>query len=726
MHASHKLLLLLLTCLAPAAVRGQKVPFVSGEEYQIRCLELPGAAVSPSSREAGALACVATDAPDSWWRITQEEPHKFLLRNAATRRYLTYDGVRTSWRRYLRLSQSDYGDLSRWNIYRGRTGLAISNSGRPAHYLNVRRHSYIVGSYQERSSLLTDNERFFLVNRKGQVVNVLGKDQLELPDQCYSNRKKGLAAKMGAPPLVASTTPSGGAAMPRPYAKAGVLDLVVNDVSPVREAGSDKYLFTVPRGKLGGRLEVKLAAAGAPEGKLYVDGKPLKDSGKHTFTDAGGGRTYSISLTDASGSTVAKARLQFTALPIVEITGTGFSRTSFRPGTFCLHDPDRPADAATLSAKFRHRGDYTAMFSKKNFGVKLLDATGHKLDRTLLGLRSDNYWILDAMVVDHARMRNRVGMDLWNDMATPPYYAASGRSVRTGVRGRLVEVFVNGAYQGVYNLCERTDRKQLQLAAGKKGEVRGCLYKSANWDTWTLLGASRSSGNPSGQQPPRYDNNSTRWGDWEAKCLPSGGTVKTDWRPLYDACALVSAGSDEQFCREVGRVFDLPAVADYYLFIELLHAVDNSGKNMYWAVHDVVKSPKLTPAPWDLDGTFGRNWAGHRSSCDANNDYRRYLQSNGTQNALFERLQKLNPDDWNKRLARRYRELRRTHFRPEALYGRFEAYFSLLKESGADQREAKRWRTSSNGALDFATEMTYLKRWIEARVACLDRQYGYR
>lgn len=79
--------------------------------------------------------------------------------------------------------------------------------------------------------------------------------------------------------------------------------------------------------------------------------------------------------------------------------------------------------------------------------MKLLDATGHKLDRTLLGLRSDNYWILDAMVVDPARMRNRVGMDLWNDMATPPYYAASGRSVRTGVRGRLVEVFVNGAYQ---------------------------------------------------------------------------------------------------------------------------------------------------------------------------------------------------------------------------------------------------------------------------------------
>lgn len=208
--------------------------------------------------------------------------------------------------------------------------------------------------------------------------------------------------------------------MPRPSVKAGALELVVNGVSPVREAGSDKYLFTVPRGKLGGRFEVTLAAGGALKGKLHVDGKPLKDNGKHTFTDAGGGRTYSISLTDASGNTVATARLQFTALPIVEITGTGFSRTSFRPGTFCLHDPDRPADAAKLSAKFRHRGDYTAMFSKKNFGVKLLDATGHKLDRTLLGLRSDNYWILDAMVVDPARMRNRVGMDLWNDMATPP------------------------------------------------------------------------------------------------------------------------------------------------------------------------------------------------------------------------------------------------------------------------------------------------------------------
>lgn len=733
MQHLHKVAAFLLALLGLAAAHAQSVPFVSGEEYQIRCLELPGAAVAPRADDPRAIVCTAASAADTWWRVTRQGDGQFLLVNTASGRFLTYDGVRTSIRRYAYLSTTDHGDRSRWNIYAATTALGVKNHSRGDQYLNVRRNIYVVGTYGETAASLTSNERFFLVNRKGKVVDEFYGKKVVLPATCYSNVKKALAAAPSMTSFIDNSTYFIGATVSRNGSSntsrgtaVGLLSFTINKKSPVYTAGTDKYLFSVPERKLSGSVEVHLAAASSSGGRLYVDGQPVPRNGKFTFTRAGRARYFRISQTNAAGDTVATARLQFTALPIVEIKTSGLSKHSFTDGTFCLHAPDASGADSTLRARFRHRGDYTSLLSKKSYGVKLVDAKGQKLDRSLLGMRSDNYWVLDALAVDPARMRNRVAMDLWGDMATPPYYAASARGARTAVSGRLVEVFENGSYRGVYNLSERIDRKQLQLAHSKKGKVRGCLYKSNNWDTWTLLGAHRSSGKPVGQRPPHYDNNASRWGYWESKYPEPGNGQKTDWKPLYEGCALAGAADDKEFCRQVAEVFDLPALADYYLFIELIHAVDNSGKNMYWAVYDASQSRKLTPVPWDLDGTFGRNWGGHRSDCRADNDYRRYLINGSMQNALFERLYKLNAAGWNDLLASRYRKLRRTHFSPDALYGRFAAYHHLMQESGAERREWRKWSGNGGTSFDFDAENAYLKNWIKARVEYLDRQYGYR
>ena len=715
-----KILTFICLLFSQCDMRGQNVPFVSGEEYQIRCLEWPGAAVSPRNDDSRAIVCSAAGpAAGNWWRITQKSDGKFLLQNTATGRYLTYDGQRTSIRRYVYLSTTDHGDLSRWHIGIRTTGISVSNCVHGNHYLNVRRGSYIVGTYAETSLSLTSNERFFLVNRKGQVVNELNGRKLVLPATCYSNAKKSLAA---VPTMVSSKSAAG----TRCHAPASLLTFTIDKKRPVLTVGTDKYLYAVSERKLNGSIDVRLDVVPPFEGQLHVDGFPVGRHGKYTFTHAGCARYFRLSLTDKAGDTVATARLQFTALPIVEITASGLSKQKFNNGSFHLHDPESSGADSVLSAQFRHRGSYTSLLSKKSYGMKLVDATGRKLNRSLLGMRSDNYWVLDALAVDPARMRNRVAMDLWGDMATRPYYAGSAPDVRTAVRGRLVEVFENGSYRGIYNLTERVDRKQVQIAPSKKGKVRGCLYKSRNWDSWTLLGMNRHTGRPIGQKPPHYDNTAISWGNWESKYPEPNGRDKTDWRPLYDACAFVGTAGDKEFCREVENVFDLPVVADYYLFIELIHAVDNSGKNMYWAVYDASKSHKLTPVPWDLDGTFGRDWGGHRSNCRADNDYRRFLLNGSMQNALFERLEILNAADWHKLLANRYRRLRGTHFNPESLYGRFAAYHHLLQESGAEHRESRKWNRSNGISFDFEGENAYLKKWIRDRVKYLDHRYGYK
>jgi hypothetical protein len=60
--------------------------------------------------------------------------------------------------------------------------------------------------------------------------------------------------------------------------------------------------------------------------------------------------------------------------------------------------------------------------------------------------------------------------------------------------------------------------------------------------------------------------------------------------------------SDANFKANVDATFDLPVFLDYYLFIELMLATDNQGKNTYLSVYDQTVSPKLTITPWDCDG----------------------------------------------------------------------------------------------------------------------------
>lgn len=696
------IILLSLFCLPLCA---KEVKLISGENYQIRCLQWPTGCIIPSPNNTEALMYVDGKTDTSWWTVTKDMDGCYVIRNAKTGRYMTFDGKRTRDRRYMRLSQTDHKDVSRWKIYPGQTGLIICSKVNTGHLLDVRRGSYIVGTYHNSSPIANDNERFFLVDTQGRVVTDV-EGEVTLPKECFDDKAKG----KGKPQR-----------MWKQQRAPELLSFTLKGRKPIYDKRTKTYLYTLPE-QSGNEFTAKVEATHDSGLRLFVDGKALPRSGRCTFAHPENGRIFRLALASDS-DTVAVARLSFTYLPIVEIGSSELNKSRFSPGTFRLFDPDHSADDSLLNARLRYRGDYSTFMNKKSFAVKLTDGTGKAIDRKLLNMRSDNYWILDAMAVDHARMRNRVAMDLWLDFAAAPYYASSHRGLN-GVRGRLVEVFWNGNYQGVYNLSERMDRKQMELARSDKKSVHGCLYKSRTWSEWTQLGWNRSRGGITGTRPPGYDNKGGSWAGWEAKYPKVEAGKPTEWKPLYKAADLVGHADDRTFVEEVGKRFDLPVVRDYWLFIELLFAMDNSGKNMYWAVNNQTKNQCLTPAPWDLDATFGRSWDGHRSSHAPEMNYRDYLRRQGTMNALFERLEKLDTNGWKAELADRYRSLRRTHFNPDRLFQRFSDYFRLLERSGAAARERARWDNANGIYLNFKSEEEYLREWIKRRIASMDRQYG--
>lgn len=514
--------------------------------------------------------------------------------------------------------------------------------------------------------------------------------------------------------------------------------LRINGKTPAADAEDGSYLLPLPvslRGGNGATLTLDATwTETAGECTLNLDGLAAGNDGK-TFSLEGDVclNDHTLYIVSAESDTLASATLRLTFLPVVEVNVTGCNSYNYTPGTLRVSDGNFMGDNETMHAKFRWRGATALNYEKKSYAVKLTDANGEDMDASFLGMRDDNNWILDAMAVDHACMRNRVSTDLWNDFASAPYHKEQEPGAIAGTRGKFVEVFLNGSYHGLYCLTEKVDRKQLKLkkyepADADHGDIiHGTLYKSSQWSYEVLMGHEQDQRSYPHRSPSPYDNynGSETWCQFEVK-YPDYEDEPIDWAPLYNAVNFVATASDDDFDNYVGRYFDRPVVDDYYLFIELMLATDNHGKNMYFFVYDEqdeANADKLGITPWDLDGTWGRRWDGSSSYTGPEQDFDTFLWAYEHGNlTLFTRLAESSYINWPLVLGRRYATLRKKHFSPAALKQRFTDYRDLFAESGADTREAHRWPSLH---ADISADVDRICTWIDRRVSFLDEQYGY-
>ena len=702
MYLSFRTLGITLVCsLLSLSGSAQGIALKSGECYEIRCVELPTSAVIPTPSSPLELSHNGTPGQKSaLWRITKLDNGNYTIQHAETGRYMTYDGIRTATRRYMTLTDKPNGTASEWSIYPGSSHIIISNWN-SQQLLNVRIGTHIVGLYNNTSKSATSNERFALYTKKGeQVSSIDGQPVVFKPVEH--------------PVLTRQRTTNGY----RYYvSNVQTLRFTLDGKSPVYDKRTDTYLFPLPERLMGKEVTLQFACATFPDARIFVNGKPTSSKGTLALGKVEGTQTYRLAFATET-DTLARATLQFTYMPILEITASGFSKQQWGTGSIIVHDATLKTDSA-YALQVRNRGDFTSRYNKRSMGIKLKGTDGKKINRSLLGLRTDNYWVLNAMTVDPSRMRGRIIMDLWADFAETPYYSNYVKDAPSVSRGRLVEVFLNGSYHGVYDLCERIDRKQCGLAKGNDIVPGGMLYKADQWSSATQFASAQGSWHTSSTPSERQEE----WSGWQIKYPEPSAKKNAKWQPLVAAIQAVSNTSDAAFCQRIGTLFDLPAVRDYYLLIELIFATDNSAKNLYWAIQDYQRDARLTPIPWDMDGTLGRNYAGSDHTSNATRDYRDFLRREGHQNALFERLYKLDPNDWNAQMAKRYRQLRRTHFDPQRLSERITSLLHLMEQSGAHLREAQRWNNANGLRINIPQEAEFIKAWITRRIAYLDKLY---
>ena len=376
-------------------------------------------------------------------------------------------------------------------------------------------------------------------------------------------------------------------------------------------------------------------------------------------------------------------------------------------------------------AGIEYRGAGAQRYPKKPYNFKLKDAAGEKREAQLLNIRNDNSWILDAMYLDMARMRNRVCFDLWNTF-NKPYYVDEKPKAMSGTRGHYVEVIINGQYMGLFILSDRIDRKQYQIEQhdGKEG---GYIYKAKGWSQACYL-----------QSHPTVNNSSFYWSgaDIEQEYPDADDGGKPNFQYMANFIDFVSSTSKEDFSRNFHLRVDENSVIDTFIFLNLILGYDNAGRNTFWIQRDVSTSSRMMHGLWDLDGTLGRDW--NRVLVSANNGWY-YGNSNNPGGTnyfkLFKRIIDGDVEGLQQKIYDRWMELKDNELSPAKFNELVDYYAEQQIASGARDREIARWRAlesadaaaGTNGWVHYSgnygnveEEVTYMKQWYSTRVTKLN------
>lgn len=417
-------------------------------------------------------------------------------------------------------------------------------------------------------------------------------------------------------------------------------------------------------------LSVRLAedaSASGLSGELYLDswcGK-LYFLREEAFEDLPGaiarGHTFTLLVTDGARR-CTRYNVVFTTLPVLTMESDGEVGEDTR-GSFCLWNPEDEHGTISERVQWHVRGNSAQGVDKKSWKLSVKKSGGGNKDVSLLSLGTDDDWILNAMGLDDARIRDKVAMDIWNSISF------TNKNDYPASTGEYVELLLNGQYCGVYLLQRRIDRKYL----GLNNEI---LLKGYN--TWV----------PETAMDAYEIVHST---------LNYASTYELMTGLWKDASKL-----------------DLSNFIDISILLQVGCMMDNAGnKNMYYLVKHENDGYIVTMIPWDMDLSFGITW----------NDGFVYDYNDSLNDSVFRQkyddMLALYPS-LDERMAERWFELRENVLSWENIRALLTEAQSKLCNSGAYDRDAAVWGVRYGGQDTHEA----LEQWIQERLQWCDEYYS--
>jgi spore coat protein H len=411
----------------------------------------------------------------------------------------------------------------------------------------------------------------------------------------------------------------------------------------------------------------------------------------YSFNSIPVGLEYSNSYLITDTDTSNQYTLYFTQLPIISVEPTTTIVDEPKVLANFIYSDDEQVLISNIGIEIR--GGSSQAFPKKTYDLEFWeDDFGDENINVHFGdLRSDDDWILDALYNEPLRLRSYIANKLWLEIHTP-YYLDEEPEAKSGANVKYVEMFLNGQYNGLYNLSEQVDKKQLKLKSFNDN-IRGELYKGNTWGASTFT------------ELPNYDNESREWSGYEFK-YPKEDEI-TDWANVYQFTDFVMNASDIDFTNGIWSKFDVSNYSDYFIFLNLLRATDNTGKNIYLAKYSTDEH--YFHAPWDLDGCFGTIWNG------TNENITDDILSNG----FISRVIDINPNNISPSIATKWFSFRNTILSNAALSDSILDEYNFLQNNKVYEREALVYPNY----LFNQEDLSYILTWLENRLAYLDTYF---
>ncbi len=384
-------------------------------------------------------------------------------------------------------------------------------------------------------------------------------------------------------------------------------------------------------------------------------------------------------------------QLYFTNLPIIKMNVDEEIRDTPKViGNFELYAPGFNSISSAVGIEYR--GATSQTYPKKSMEIEFYTSTtgDQEQELSLLGLSESSTWNLQAMYNEALRTNSKTANDLWQQIHPFVYYADKEPKAQSGIRMKYAELFLNNQYRGIYAVGEKVNRKSLQLKKLKNNTIKGELYKANDWGGATMFSMLET-----------YNNDSEEWSGYEKKYPKE----KTDWSMMHSLVDFVINANDSNFRENYPINFDTANLVDYFIFLNLLRATDNSGKNFYLAKYD--QGEKYFYVPWDLDGVFGTIWNGTNEN----------IVDDLLFNHLYIRL--WNEPTFRKNLAERWNVLRQNIITKENIDELFDSNRATLLNNLAYERENIAWPAFSADN----SQWEYQKSWIERRINFLDGSF---
>lgn len=360
------------------------------------------------------------------------------------------------------------------------------------------------------------------------------------------------------------------------------------------------------------------------------------------------------------------------------------------------------------------RGSSSAGFPQKTYGIETRNNLGIENDTIVLGMPSENSWVLYAPYNDKTCMRNSLT------------YEVANQTGRYAPKTKFCELVLNGQYQGIYVMMEkikrdsnRVDISKLQTTDVSGDQLTGGYIVKVDRDDgpgsyWT-------------SPYPATDGSAVNF----VHVYPENGVIVPQQRnyivnyidTVEDVLASTAFADPVNGYR---KYIGVNTFIDYFILNEVSKNVDGYRLSTFFYKDKMSSGGKLKAGPaWDFNlAWWNANYCGGEQSTGWAYDIGAICPGGWQPNFWWARL--LQDPAYTFDLRCRWEELRLTTLSLPALNNYVDSVAAYLNEAQGRHFQAwpilgvYTWPNPGPLATDYAGEIANMKSWMNSRITWLD------